>query len=94
VSVHPTTDETGWQVRPSGIDAGCEEQRVRDVAALRREREARRVAAALREVAAACRTGDNLVPPVLEAVRAYTTLGEICDVFREAFGEWQPDRTF
>jgi methylmalonyl-CoA mutase N-terminal domain/subunit len=94
VSVHPTTDETGWQVRPSAIDAGCEEQRVRDVVALRREREPRQVAATLREVASACRSGANLVPPVLEAVRAYATVGEICDVFREAFGEWQPDRTF
>ncbi len=31
----------------------------------------------------------NLVMPVLEAVEAYATVGEICDVFREIFGEWQ-----
>jgi methylmalonyl-CoA mutase N-terminal domain/subunit len=31
----------------------------------------------------------NLVPPVLEAVEAYATVGEICDVFRQAFGAWE-----
>jgi methylmalonyl-CoA mutase N-terminal domain/subunit len=31
----------------------------------------------------------NLVPPVLEAVLAYATVGEICDVFRQVFGEYQ-----
>ena len=38
--------------------------------------------------------GENAVPPVLEAVRADVTVGEISDVFREVFGEWVPDRTF
>mgnify|MGYP005857642401 CR=1 FL=1 len=50
--------------------------------------------AALEAVAEAARGGANLVPPVLEAVRAYATIGEICDVFRSVFGEWQPDRAF
>jgi methylmalonyl-CoA mutase N-terminal domain/subunit len=31
----------------------------------------------------------NLVPPVLEAVLAYATVGEICDVLRQVFGEYQ-----
>ena len=31
----------------------------------------------------------NLIPPVLEAVEAYATVGEICDVLREVFGEWK-----
>jgi methylmalonyl-CoA mutase N-terminal domain/subunit len=45
----------------------------------------------VREVA----KGDgNLVPPVLEAIRAYATVGEICDVFREVFGEYQAREYF
>jgi len=32
---------------------------------------------------------DNLMPPILEAVRAYATLGEICDEMRAVFGEYQ-----
>ena len=33
-------------------------------------------------------------PAVLNAVRAYATIGEISDVFREVLGVWQPDMTF
>jgi methylmalonyl-CoA mutase N-terminal domain/subunit len=35
----------------------------------------------------------NLMPLILEAVKAYATLGEICDVLREVFGEYQPVNT-
>ena len=31
----------------------------------------------------------NLMPPILDAVRAYATIGEICGVLREVFGEHQ-----
>ena len=32
---------------------------------------------------------DNLMPSILEAVRAYATLGEMCDALREVWGEWE-----
>ena len=32
---------------------------------------------------------DNLVPLIIDAVRAYATLGEICGVLREVFGEYK-----
>jgi len=35
-----------------------------------------------------CQEGGNLMPPVMEAVRARATLGEIQGVFRESFGLW------
>jgi len=35
----------------------------------------------------------NLIPLMLEAVKAYATLGEICDVLREIFGEYQQVNT-
>ena len=43
--------------------------------------------ATLRKVS---RTSDNLMPAILECVRCYGTLGEICGVLREEFGEYQP----
>ena len=43
--------------------------------------------AALREAAAG---DDNLMPYIVDAVEAYATVGEVCDVLREAFGEYQP----
>lgn len=61
------------------------------LAQVRRERDAGRVAATLAGVADAARSGGNTVPAILEAVRAYATLGEVCDALRAAFGEYRPD---
>ena len=37
----------------------------------------------------AARGSDNLMPPIIEAVKAYATLGEICDTLRAVFGEYE-----
>ena len=64
-------------------------QRAR-LAALRRERDGRACAQVLKAVETAARGDANLVPPVLEAVKAYATIGEICDVLRDVFGMYRP----
>jgi methylmalonyl-CoA mutase N-terminal domain/subunit len=70
-------------------------QRQQDrLAALRRERDGDRVRAALTSLAEAARSGVNVVPATLEAVRAYATLGEICDTWRGVFGQYEPDVRF
>ena len=56
----------------------------------RRERDAEAVATAVAGLKAACEGDANLLPPILEAVRAYATLGEICGAMREVFGEYRP----
>jgi methylmalonyl-CoA mutase, N-terminal domain len=84
-----------WAIRPtSRMTEEDEERRVEEVRELRRTREQRRTNDALRAVGAALKRGENSVPTVLEAVRSYATVGEISGVFREVFGEWQPDQTF
>ena len=45
-------------------------------------------------VEAACRGTDNLMPPVLEAVKSYATLGEISDVFRKVWGQYREGGIF
>jgi methylmalonyl-CoA mutase N-terminal domain/subunit len=57
---------------------------------VRRERDEARVRAALRRLEEACRDSENLMPPILEAVKAYATLGEICGLMRRIFGEYRP----
>ena len=42
----------------------------------------------------ACMSKKNLMPFVLEAVRAEATLGEICDIFREAYGVYREPAVF
>lgn len=49
-----------------------------------------KVAETLKALGAAADSGDNLIPAILESVRCYSTLGEICGVLREKFGEYQP----
>ena len=56
----------------------------------RRERDPEAVASAIAGLKAACEGDDNLLPPILDAVRAYATLGEICGAMREVFGEYRP----
>jgi methylmalonyl-CoA mutase N-terminal domain/subunit len=64
---------------------GYERQMAR-LTEVRRERDAEMVSARLDALSAAAAAEDNLMPLILEAVRAYATLGEITDVLRQAFG--------
>ncbi len=61
---------------------------------LRAERSARDAQAALARVEAAAKDGGNLMPPIVDAVRAYATLGEIADAMRRVFGEYHPAGEF
>jgi methylmalonyl-CoA mutase N-terminal domain/subunit len=71
------------------IDPEVERRQIERVRALRGGRDARRAAAALDAVGAAARGDDNLFPPILEAALQGVALGEICQVFREVFGEYR-----
>ncbi len=55
----------------------------------RRERDNERVGAALQALREAALGTDNLMPTILEAVRAYATLGEVIAVLRDVFGSYQ-----
>jgi methylmalonyl-CoA mutase N-terminal domain/subunit len=56
---------------------------------LRSERNAGRVARALDDLRAAAASGANLLPVLVETVKTYATIGEICGVLREVFGEYE-----
>ena len=58
--------------------------------ALRRERDNAAVERTLAALAGEARGSGNLMYPILEAVRVYATIGEICDVLRREFGEYEP----
>jgi methylmalonyl-CoA mutase N-terminal domain/subunit len=62
---------------------------VEQVRATRAKRAPARAQAALAAVEQAARGADNLVPPILEAVRALCTTGEISDALRRVFGQHQ-----
>jgi methylmalonyl-CoA mutase, N-terminal domain len=64
------------------------ERQVRKLRHVFAHREAHRVAAALRAVVETAAGNGNLMPPILEAVRAYATVGEICRALASVFGEY------
>ena len=71
------------------IDQEVERSQVARLKTIKLERDADSVAECLAVVRNACRSGDNLVPPIVAAVEASVTVGEICDVFRDEFGVYR-----
>jgi len=71
------------------VDPGVAERQRAKLERLRRERDEDACHRALDDLERAARGTANLVPPVLEAVRARCTLGEICDILRRVFGEYR-----
>jgi len=69
------------------IDPAVERQQVERLAALRARRDAAAWSAALGRVEAAARGRENLMPPLVDAVLAWATVGEIANRLRAVFGE-------
>ena len=69
------------------IDPETEQRQRAAVARVREQRDAAACAAALAAVERAAREHTNLVPPIIDAVEARATLGEIADAMRRVFGE-------
>jgi methylmalonyl-CoA mutase N-terminal domain/subunit len=77
------------------IDPALEAKQIARVQALRGRRDSRAVErslAALKDAAA--RPDVNLMPLIVDAARAYVTMGEICDAWREVWGVWRETPVF
>ena len=68
------------------IDPAIEERQIQRVRKVKRDRNSAAVKEALARVAEACRSGENLMGPICEAVRRDATVGEVSDIFRAEFG--------
>lgn len=78
----------GDEIEAQIVKPEIDEQRIADVQALRRARSSRDVADGLRHLEAVARSGDNTIGATIEAVLAYATIQEICDVYRNIYGEY------
>jgi methylmalonyl-CoA mutase N-terminal domain/subunit len=70
------------------IDEKASEEQVSRLQSLRFSRDSDRVRAALGRLQEVARGTGNVMEPILEAARAYATLGEMCDALREVWGEY------
>ena len=72
------------------VDPSIEAQARERLAALRAARDAERVSASLARIEAAAKGDETLMPLFIEAVENDVTLGEICGVLRDVWGEYRP----
>jgi methylmalonyl-CoA mutase N-terminal domain/subunit len=89
VGVNAYTREEEPATEPLRIDPAVEREQVERLKALRARRDADRAESALRALESAAGEDRNLMPPILDCVRAEVTLGEIADALRKVYGEFQ-----
>jgi len=88
VGVNRFTDDEPPAIETFLLDSDVERDQKARLAAVRASRSASALEAALVRVERAARGSDNLVPPILAAVEAKATVGEISDTMRRVFGEY------
>ena len=76
------------------IDPALEDQQIERVKALRARRDSAAVEQALARLKEASLRDENLMPLIVEASRAYVTMGEMCDALREVWGTWRETPVF
>lgn len=72
------------------IDPDQTARQLKRLQLVRAERDNQAVQASLETLRLAATNGKNLMPAIIDAVKTYATLGEISDVLREVFGEYEP----
>lgn len=73
------------------VDPSVEKAQIAKLKDIRNSRDNGAVTECMKSLGLAANSSLNLMPSILEAVRSYATLGEICGVLREAFGEYRPN---
>ncbi len=89
VGVNKYANSGKQEIPVQDINEQVEEEQIARLAAVRRRRDSRAVKRDLDELKSACKTGKNVMPFCIQAVKDLATVQEICDVYREAFGEYR-----
>ena len=89
VGVNAYADRQPVTIPILAMDPQGLERQVRRLEQVRASRDAGHVGQALDRLRLACQGNQNTMPPLLEAVRAYATLGEIVDVMKDVFGTYE-----
>jgi len=71
------------------VNPETERAQLKKLRAFKKQRDDAPVRAALKRLDEACRESENLMHPIVEAVKVYATLGEICGVMRDVFGDYR-----
>ena len=90
VGVNEYRTEDGTEIPLLRVDREGEKKQIESLNEVRRTRDSREVAQRLKSLEQAARNSENTMPYLIEAAKAYATLGEMMDVFRDVFGEYNP----
>jgi methylmalonyl-CoA mutase N-terminal domain/subunit len=94
VGVNSFKSDSGAVIPTLKIEESVAREQIERLQAVKRSRSAADVADKLRAIETACRGDSNLMHPVLDAVKSYATLGEVCDVFRKVWGAYREKGVF
>jgi methylmalonyl-CoA mutase N-terminal domain/subunit len=89
VGVNAFTETKEPAIKMLKIKHAVERSQIRELRARKKQRATRRVRSALQRLERIAVENGNLMPPVLDAVRAEATVGEICDVLRKVYGVYR-----
>lgn len=89
VGVNDYTTEEKQPIKVLRVDPKVEEKQVASLHKLKSERDNKKVNEMLEKLHYATEKDENLMPIIIDAVKAYATIGEICDVLREIYGEFK-----
>jgi methylmalonyl-CoA mutase N-terminal domain/subunit len=95
VGVNEFKSEKETPIKTLRVDPAVESKVVERLNLVKRKRDNQKVRDALEKLRVTAREEKgNLMPPILEAVREYATVGEICNALREVYGEYKPLTVF
>ena len=89
VGVNAYESEEDTQPELLTVDSGTRKRQLDRLESVKAERDDEAVEAALADLREVTRTGENVMPAIIDAVKAYATMGEIMGVFEEEFGSYQ-----
>jgi methylmalonyl-CoA mutase N-terminal domain/subunit len=83
------TQEEKYQIELLRVDPNVEKEQVANLQRLRKTRDTGKAEETLDKLQHSAEKDENLMPAIIEAVKAYATLGEICNVLRKVYGEYR-----
>ncbi len=89
VGVNKYVSDEDSRVELLKIDEKVEAEQAKRLREVKRVRDNRKVTQTLNDLRLACQSDRNVMPHVIEAIKEYATEQEICDVYREVFGEYR-----
>ena len=89
IGVNENVEEDSQQIPILKITQEVERDQVSRLSDLRKRRDSKKVEASLHAIQKAASSSENMMPYLIDAVKANVTLGEICSVLQKVFGTYQ-----